>query len=367
MTGLIARVLGAAGPAWDAVLAGHPHDIYHTAGYHRVAEAAGEGAARLVIAGTSERGLAWPSLLRPVPGALTVERRDATDVSSVYGYPGPVAWGCVPGDSFLTDAWRAIVAAWRDMGAVSAFTRFHPILRNADLVSGIELDDGVIGAVLPGGQTVSIDATLDDVTIRARYAPNLRREIDAARRAGMTSEPDPDWAALDAFVRLYSDTMVRSEAASSYFLDGTDFVRLRDALGDRLHLLVTTIDGDVAAAGLFTELGGIVQTHLVGTNAALLHHSPYKVLVDDARMWARERRNRVLHLGGGRGGKEDSLYWFKSRFSADRHPFHTGRWILDESAYRSLAPSAPAAVDDGFFPAYRAKAHSPIEPFAERS
>ena len=66
---------------------------------------------------------------------------------------------------------------------------------------------GVVGAVLPGGQTISIDCSLSDDAIRAEYAPNLRREIDAARRAGLRTEEDLDWTALDVFARLYAETM----------------------------------------------------------------------------------------------------------------------------------------------------------------
>lgn len=340
--------------AWDAALAGHPHDVYHTAGFHRVAEAAGEGAARLIVVGTAERGLAWPCLVRPIPEARIRLGTDATDVSSVYGYPGPVAWGCAPGDPFLADAWHAVIGAWRSLYAIAAFTRFHPVLGNAQLMDRIEPPPDVSGAVLPGGQTISIDCSLGDEEIRAAYAPNLRREIDAARRAGLRTEEDLDWTTVDVFARLYEETMNRSQASAYYFFTIDDFRRLREALGGHLHLMVTRLDDEVAAAGLFTELGGLVQTHLVATNEPLLRYSPYKVLVDDARRWARERGDGVLHLGGGRGGREDSLFWFKSRFSARRHPFHTGRWILDAGAYQALAPDAPSAIGEGYFPAYRA-------------
>jgi hypothetical protein len=354
MSGPPVRLLEATDAAWDAALAGHPHDVYHRAGYHRVAEAAGEGRARLVVVGTASRGLAWPSLVRPIPDAADRIHGGATDVSSVYGYPGPVAWGCGPGDGFLADAWVAVVSAWRAHGAIAAFTRFHPLLGNAALLDGLEPPAGVTGAVLPGGQTVSIDCTLPDDEIRATYAPNLRREIDAARRVGLRTEEDGDWNELETFSRLYEQTMARSQASAYYFFTIDDFRLLREALGGHLHLMVTRLGDEVAAAGLFTELDGLVQTHLVATNGALLRYSPYKVLVDDVRAWARDRGDGVLHLGGGRGGQEDSLFWFKSRFSARRHAFHTGRWILDEGAYRTLAPAAPPSIGDGFFPAYRA-------------
>jgi hypothetical protein len=88
--------------------------------------------------------------------------------------------------------------------------------------------------------------------------------------------------------------------------------------------------------------------------------SPFKILLDDARSWARERGNSVLHLGGGRGGRKDELLMFKGEFSPRRHLFCVGRWVLDKGAYRDLVEArltaAPAGrvPDPTFFPAYRA-------------
>jgi hypothetical protein len=60
----------------------------------------------------------------------------------------------------------------------------------------------------------------------------------------------------------------------------------------------------------------------------------------------------LFHLGGGVGGRSDSLFEFKLRFDpgAERE-FAIGKAIHDESAYRELA--GPGADLPGFFPAYR--------------
>jgi len=164
-------------------------------------------------------------------------------------------------------------------------------------------------------------------------------------------------------------------AGAHYYVDLADVQRLRSALGEHLHLMVTRIDGDVAAAALNTEFGGIVQAHLIGINPELRSLSPQKVLTDDLRRWGHSVGASVLHLGGGVGGAEDSLFAFKKRFSDRRHDFHTGRWVLDPDAYAELARGAaagdvhpaagdartgeaitPASIATGFFPAYRAPA-----------
>ena len=48
---------------------------------------------------------------------------------------------------------------------------------------------------------------------------------------------------------------------------------------------------------------------------------PTKLMLHFVRTWAKDRGLRRLRLGGGVGGKEDSLYRFKAGFSTDRHAF----------------------------------------------
>ena len=352
--------------SWDDHLSAAGRDIYHLAGYHAYAEGSGEGEPFLIVVADGRRGLAWPYLLRRIDAIQELNGTDATDVTSVYGYPGPIAWGCQPSDSFLAQAWQEILEVWRQQRVVSVFTRFHPLLSNAAIVADFRPPADIVGRarpqqLVPAGPTVSIDCRLDDSAARRGYAKILRQEIDAARRAGLVTEIDEDWSEIETFTQLYGETMRRSGAGAEYRMGLSDVRRLREALGGHLHLLVTRWEDRVGAACLFTELDGIVQAHLAGTNDALRHLSPLKVLLDDARTWARSRGDHVLHLGGGRAGKEDSLFAFKARFSPNRHAFHTGRWILEPRRYREFVAvrwSSVATCDstaEEYFPAYRAR------------
>jgi hypothetical protein len=365
------QVVAVDDPAWEEWLGDVTRDVYHTAGIHGYALDSGEGEPYLAVVGDRDRGIAWPYLLRRVAGVAELAGSAATDVTSVYGYPGPLAWGCDPGHPFLADAWVKIAGVWREQGAVSAFTRFHPLLGNAALAAGFESHVDPSGrsvGVVPAGSTVSVDLTAGREGIRAGYGRGLRRDIELSRQAGLVTEIDASWSELATFTRLYHETMIRNGASDYYFFGEENFVRLRAALAGNLHLHVTRADGVVAAAGLFTEFEGIVEWYLVGSSDAYRLVSPVKVLVDDAIEWARERGNSVLHMGGGRGGREDSLLFFKGRFSPRRHPFHTGRWILDPAAYRDLQNARLAGVagegvlDSEFFPGYRAPVHLAVGP-----
>ena len=133
---------------------------------------------------------------------------------------------------------------------------------------------------------------------------------------------------------------------------------------ERFHLLLTDLGGGkVSFRGnrSLAELDGIVQAHLAGTNDDLRHLSPLKILLDDARTWARSRGDHVLHLGGGRAGKKDSLFAFKARFSPSRHTFHTGRWIREPRLYREFVAVRRRSLGvcdssaEEYFPGYRAR------------
>lgn len=353
-------VVEAGNSAWDGYLDAVPHDVYHRAGYHRFERLRGGGEPLLLVAKSPGATLIWPGLLRPVdiPGAAS----GRADVTSAYGYSGPLAWGPAVDEAFLGVAWKEFVDAWRARGVVSLFTRFHPVLGNAAVAGGFASPsawrpgpDGVHGR----GETVSVDCTGPDEQARAAYAKPLRKHLENAERLGYVTAEDPQWLDLDAFVRIYTETMDRNGAGAFYRFTAGDFRFLRDALDGRVHLLLTRAGDEVVSGGVFTEACGIVQAHLMATATAHLATSPGKALLDGARRWARDGGHRLLHLGGGRGGRRDSLFRFKREFSARRHPFATGAWVLDVEAYEALVdrhdPAGRLAGEaSGFFPRYRA-------------
>ena len=117
-------------------------------------------------------------------------------------------------------------------------------------------------------------------------------------------------------------------------------------------MAVARVDGALAGGLLFTVHGEIAQAHLTGTDTRFRRLSPQKALIDGSAELARGLGARWLHLGAGRGGREDSLFDFKRRFASAEHDFVLGRWILDAEAYRELSAGFEGEV--AFFPAYRA-------------
>ncbi len=321
--------------AWDDAVLGGGGDVFHRAWFHRLAESRGEGRPRLFeFRGGSVR-VALPLLMRPIPGTSDF------DATSVYGYAGPVCVGEVSSLDVVgfQAALRTALAA---EGIVSVFSRLHPLDDHGVWLRGL-------GELVPSGSTVSIDLSIGDDDRRAHYRGSHRREIAGLERDGYTVHGEAD--AVDLFHDLYTATMERVEAGRRYAFSPAHLATMVGRGG--MKLLVVRKAADVAAAGLFTTTGAGSHYFLSGTDPSHRKRAPTKLMIERACAWARCEGAAWLHLGGGVGGAEDSLFRFKAGFGPRRHRFLTWRWVVRPTAYRHHCDRVGGAIEGDFFPAYR--------------
>ena len=345
---------------WDETLARiGSHDFYHTHAWHRIAEERREGTARLFVHSEGETVIALPLLLRSldgVPGGCRAWRR-WWDATSVYGYAGPLCSNPEPPQEALVRFRRGLERIARRMKIVSVFSRLHPFMNQEHLVAGL-------GEVRLRGRTVSVDVTAPEDVQVAAFRGDHRRDIRRLRRMGLECLVDTEWNYLPEFERIYSETMCRVRARDLYFFDRRYFEALRRDLN--AHLFVVLGQGEALSGGVMIESGGILHYHLGGTATEHVSTAAGKLVMDEARRWAKARGLRTLHLGGGVGGREDSLFYFKTGFSDRTHPFRLWRWIVNPATYGILCErwangNRRAGVDHSssdYFPPYRC----PVEP-----
>jgi CelD/BcsL family acetyltransferase involved in cellulose biosynthesis len=336
-----AELLSPDAPEWGAFLRDAVHDFYHIPAYARLSAKTEGGDPCAVFVEDGPSRLLLPLVLR---GVGDETRRDAT---SPYGYPGPlVAEG---DDAFAREAMASAARLLADEGVVSLFVRGHPLIGPALPAE--------LGTVVEHGPTLSADLTLSPEELWRRTSSMHRNQIQKSLRSGHRVFLDEGDGRLSDFAALYRETMQRVGAADYYLFTDDHFRELREALGPRLRLCVVEIEGEIAAGGLFVETGPFVQYHLSATSARFRREGPTKLMLHFAREWAQERGVRRLHLGGGVGGAEDSLFAFKAGFATDRHCFRTLRVVTDPAAYARLVgahdPAADPADARGFFPLYR--------------
>lgn len=341
---MTARLLRTSDPAWTSMLGIAAHDCYHSPAYTELSARQEGGTACALYVESDGARVLLPLITRPLDGG-------DCDATSAYGYPGPIVAG-TDDPAILRDALSEGTALLAAEGVVSLFVRMHPIL-NPHPPEGI-------GTLVRHADTVTIDLSLPPAALWREMRSSHRYEIRRAQKAGLRASIDETWTHFETFKRLYRETMRRVSADPFYLFDDAYFDDLRAALGDHGRLAVVEIGGEVAAADLLTETGGIVQRHLGATDVRFARFAPSKVVINHVREWAQDRGDRWFHLGGGRGASVDSLHDFKAAFSSGRSPFHTWRVVLRHERYRELVarlPSRPeAAGAAGYFPSYRAPA-----------
>jgi hypothetical protein len=337
------------GRAWSELLdRTQAYDFYHLPAYHQMAEMQGEGEAVLCVYREGACSIALPLLLRRIADVPGLEACGAVDATSVYGYPGPIVSGTAS-PSVIKGFQDALADALRQRDVVSVFSRLHPLLPQAGCLQGI-------GQIETAGPTVAIDLRRPPEEQRAGYRRNHKHGINKLRRLGVECHVDPTFAHLDDFIRLYHGTMARVEATSYYFFDRMYFERLQAALGERLHLYVCNLGGEVICGGLFVHTGDIIQYHLGASDERYLNLAPMKLAFDTVRQDFSARGAAWFHLGGGLGAQRDSLFHFKSGFGGEERLFCLWKWVVQEDLYDELCRRRSVVAQEpsnGFFPGYR--------------
>ncbi len=317
---------------WDALVTGlGVADAYLLRAYVEASALLEPGEPRFLRAGD----VVFAAVEREIPGA-----EGATDLTTPYGYGGPAG----PGDG---ERFHAAYDAWcRERGAVTTFVRYHPLLGNHRLAPrGLDLVRVADTATwpLPGG-----------ADLLAGMHSLHRRGARKALRAGGETTFEPAPARLDDFVALYEEGMRRRDADAFYFFREPYWERLR-GLGERLvRLDARAPGGELLASMLLFATPPWLHYHLGAATDEGFALGASKLLFLEAARHGQELGYAELHLGSGLGGREDSLWEFKQRFSpAPGRPFWIGKLVHDEARYRELAGGAGT---EGFFPAYRAPA-----------
>lgn len=356
------QVIDLQNPLWLQTLQKLRHDIYHLPEYVYIESRRTKATPEAFLIVDGEKIFFVPYLLRRCDdiGAEPSTIQGIFDTVSPYGYPGILlseAAASTPG--FPDLAIHEMKCTLRAKGVCSAFFRLHPILNyNFNKVFKF-------GTFTASGETVSVDLKLSDSQLWTHTRKGHRSTINKCKRVGFTARIVPFGEYLNEFIVIYEETMNRLEADKLYYFDHYYFMNLLN-LSDKLHLCIVELEGQIASTCLLFECCGIVQAHLGGTKTKFLNQSPFNLLLDYVRFWAKERGNEFLHLGGGVGGSKDSLYTFKAGFSRQSHNFLTLRLIIDERRYnylielqaKYLKTGVEELLNSGFFPAYR----SPILP-----
>jgi serine/alanine adding enzyme len=316
---------------WDELLrAAGVTDVYYSRGFVQ-ASAALVDAEPVLLRLRGEAGDVFLACLL---------RSDPTDVVTPYGYGGPAG----AGDDPPLAAFPAAYEAWcRRRGAVSSFLVFHPLLGNAESAASA----GFHRTPLAG----TVAWALKRPDLLAAMHKHHRRVVRRAQAQEYDLAVEPAPADLTEFAAVYEQTMRRAEASPFYFFPPSYWDAL--AAGVRLVRVDVRSRGELLASVLGMGEPPWLHYHLGGATDAARGTGASHLALYGLACWGREHGFETLHLGGGVGGRDDSLLEFKLRFApAGRVGVAIGKAVHDLPAYLRL--SGAGAVDwDAFFPAYR--------------
>ncbi|MDF1594430.1 MAG: peptidoglycan bridge formation glycyltransferase FemA/FemB family protein, partial [Desulfobacterales bacterium] len=186
-------------------------------------------------------------------------------------------------------------------------------------------------------------------------------DIRKARKLGISIVEDKSFRQIDEFMQIYNETMERNAASANYFFPKEYYIELKKSFGESIKLFFAMLEDQAVSASMFFMTGRIIQYHLSGTRTEHLYLNGAKLIIDEIRLWGVQNGFSWLHLGGGVGSSEDSLFRFKAGFSKLRQPFQVVRKIANQEIYTELCSQRKkwakvngyTLSESNFFPEYR--------------
>ncbi len=308
-------------------------DFYHTFDYVYLESLRVNGAPKLIVVDTPSGLVGLIMIFRKIPG-----ENKYFDATAVYGYNGVLTSSALSSADFNTGITR-IKKALAERGCVSFFNRESNFTRYR-LPESTET-----------GKVLAVDLIQDPDVYEKSLAEGHRQEIKALRKLNYTVVKSTDLKAIQDFQEVYEQTMTRRGAKTNYFFSVKYFESVLKIHSSAPDLRAVYHEGKMIAGAIFITQGDHIYYMFSGSILGVSRYPAMKLILDQVIRENLNNGKKLLHLGGGLGGKQDSLYQFKFGFGKVILPFYTTQWILIPEAYNRL--SAQVLTETSFFPKYR--------------
>lgn len=320
--------------AWRSALSVFPRvDVCQLPEYHAAYRTRSpDSRALLWTYGDGGQRFAYPFLLTPAgwkDSGGAWRNTGYADISSIYGYSGPLSTTGDP--AFLEAAWAGFDDWALEARVIAEFIRFSPHARTSDFVhreSAVEANRDIAVSDLPESEAALMEA-LDSKT---------RNMIRKAERSGLQARELEPRVWIPAFRSLYDETMNRNASPDFFFYDDAYWNRLLALPDGELRIFGVFHGGDLISAAVALAHRDGALYHLgasrgefsnLGANNLCLFHMGRCLL---------ERGVAFLNLGGGRTtAPDDPLLRFKKSNATGTVKYRIGKRILDPGAYRAVA------------------------------
>lgn len=316
------------------------------------------GEATLFFFGNEDEYVILPFLKRNINNFEFLKKEGRTkqlyDIISPYGYSGPLI-RCK--DERKKGMIKGFIDALEDYcienDIITGFFRFHPLLKNHELIQDFE-------EVEEKNNTVYIDLTLPKEELLRNLNKKTRNLIKKAEKEGVTIEIlDPE-KYIGEFTELYLGTMRKNTANERYYLPKEFFENTVRLLKENIILVGARYEGNIISASLFMHKYHFMHYHFSASDKSFLKLSPNNLLLWKTILWGKEKGYKKMHLGGGiTNDANDSLFHFKAGFSKATARYYQQKRIYDNNLYKELCElkfmeeKGKKSEINNFFPGYR--------------
>ena len=159
---------------------------------------------------------------------------------------------------------------------------------------------------------------------------------------------------MKKFVTMYKGTMLRDNANDYYYFSDDFYKSIIEDLGDNVTIFYAEYQNNIISMALILHNMNGAHYHLSGSDYNYKHMSSTNQLLYEVSNYLCANNIKSFHMGGGLGGKQDSLYKFKKSFNkSDDLEYHIGQITYNEKIYDWLSDQSESDRNADYFPKYR--------------
>lgn len=321
-------------------------EIYFQMDYAKLYEKQEQGTAQIFDFSCKYGSVKNLFIKRKIP--YTVNGKDYFDITTPYGYGGPVTSNVINLEKLLSAYFNAFGKYCHEQRIVSEFIRFH-FFENEEVRKHFNGKVSLIGnhVIRDLGQPLFED-----------FDKSVKRSIRIAKKHDLEIIFDTAGDSLDKFLTVYYSTLQRNDAKDFYYFDNAFFNKLNQSLKDNFVYCHVLYDKKIVSTALVLYGENYAYGLFGGTLREYYAFHPNVFLEVETINWLKKKGLSYYILGGGHKG-EDGIYKFKKNFAKKNgnYPFYVGKKIHDPEIYNALNDlrETEQTFDRHtfFFPSYR--------------
>lgn len=331
---------------WDEIVKSFSlHDVYYLSGYVKGFSLHGDGVPQLLYFENQSTRAINVIMKKDIADDSKflgkLEKDTYFDFSTPYGYGGFIVEG-----SDIETLEKEYSDYCRTNNIISEFVRFHPVTANYKKMESVYDVEEL-------GNTVCMTLESEE-QIWANLSSKNRNMIRKALNSGLKCFWGRDENLIPEFMRLYNMTMDRDNARDYYYFNYDFYQSIVSELKRNALFFYVKLDNKIVSMALILFEGSQAHYHLSAADREYMNLAPTNLLLYETAMFVKHIGCKTLHLGGGLGASEDSLYKFKKAFNRNEDTkFYIGKKIFKQDIYDELTKLNSQGTEGSFFPAYR--------------